>query len=581
MTTTQRYLTLGLAVLFAIVCVLPNVWFAWDPATRGHHMAFLETDAELHYAARVQEVMEGSWRASNVYYAGSDDVPYFFAPLPEMTIALIGRMAGLNAPDAITATRALFGGALWFLFTAFLTYWSRRWALSLLSVAALMLAGPLFPWPQMLVNVVLNTSGSLDFLAYSRPIHPQFSSLLFVGALWGLLAWRRTRARWPLAITAVCTIASFYTYVFVWTFLGVVYAIVAARVMIQRDTRAMRDGAWFALIVVAGLLPYAWNVVQATHHSWYAETARRHGMIATHEPVLSITALLLLALAIATQKRFGADAWLSWALGIAGIVVLNQQVITGQSLASPHYHWYFIRPLLIIMLVLTIGGWVEDLFTRRWPRSPRAFGWIVGGCVIAAFAFGALFQWRSYHSHLASARSWLAMEPALAYVRDHARKGEVVYAPDLFRGFTAVYTSADAYWANDAGLYLSSDERSRDAYFMDLWMNGVTADQAERELLTTRRAELASRISAIYYREATGSYEGMPAALVREHVAAYRVFLAQSEDARISAYPLHYAVLPSGMAITDGTRALTRRGTRVFSSDSYDVFAISGASALD
>ncbi len=261
-------------------------------------------------------------------------------------------------------------------------------------------------------------------------------------------------------------------------------------------------------------------------------------------------------------------------LGLALVVALNQQVVSGQALAAPHYHWYFVKPLAIAFIVLLAWIWIEDMTERQNVRLRRlvSAAWI--GLTIFFITFGILYQYTSYRV----VRSfWIDAQkygPALKYLDAQARASDTVYARDVIRNFVAIYTPANVYWATDAHMYLSSDQRARDEYFFDLWVDGVSADQAAAEFPAARRAELSSRVHAIYYRETTGDLRNLPDAEVSGAVSAYRDYLSRSDEERLRAYPLDFAVLKKDLPETPAVSALKSRGELVYRDETYEIYSM-------
>lgn len=572
MTPRQRAITIALGVLFGGISVLPHVWLRVDAGSSFAGVEIQATDAETHYASRVRETYDGEPLAANVYFAGTKHQPYFFPPLPEFTIAVIGKAFGLDAARAVLLSRFLFGAALWFVMAGFLTAMSRRWAASLLATAAVMLAGPVFSGPWIVTQLLQGTAGAIEFLPFSRPINPEWSLTLFFAALWAFTVWNKTSSRRALACAGAFTIAAVYSYIYVWTVLGVVYAAFGIRALIRRDWKQTRHLLFLGLVIAVGAMPYVWNMRQASLHPNYLETARRLGMVVSRAPVVSVTLIVLLALAAAVWKRLGEAGFLAMSLGLALAVALNQQIVSGQALAAPHYHWYFVKPLAIALLVLLAWMWLEDTAKERrgYARQAASVAW---WCAIGfSLIFGVMYQRASY---LASRSLWLDLQrtgPALAYLDSHLAASKVVYARDVIRELVPVYSSANVYWATNAGNYLSSDRRSLDAYFFDLWVDGVTADQAAAEFPDKRRAELSSRIHAIYYREAAGDISAMPDAEVEAAAKAYREYLALSDDERLRAYQLDFAVLKKDLPETPAVIALKTRSSLLYQDEAYEIY---------
>ena len=562
--------------VFGLLAAAPALLFRIDPAADYRGIEMQGTDAEAHYAARVKEMQDGFTSAANVFYSAPKQQPFLFAPMPEWTASLIARPFGLDAPRALTLSHMVFGTAACAVMIGFFYTFSRRFWWALLSVSVWMFAGFVFSGPSMLMRIVLGTQGAISFLSFARPISPEWSALLFFGALWGFVAWIRNGSRRALVLAAVATILSVYSYLYVWTLLGPLFVIAFVRYALRRDSRRLIELTVCASIIVLASLPYAANVWAAMHHPFYEETTRRHGMVASRHIVMGAYLVFLPLLVLAFRKRLGAMAWVAGAFAVAAIIAENQQIITGRSMVIAHYHWYFVKPFTAILFVMLIGSWVYDRWGRPWFHRRAQFArnlLIVAILLMMLFGVGALYQFRSYEVARPTWRGYQSTSGALSWLRLNTHAGDVVYASGVIRELIPVYTSADVYWAINAPLYLSSDVRARDAYFFQLWLAGVSADEAEATLFTTRRTELSSWVYSIYYREA-GSYDQIPDEEVRRAVDAYRVYLARSIDERLLAYPLDYVVIAHTDPVSEGWKAIKDRSKQVYQDEAFEVRSI-------
>jgi hypothetical protein len=113
--------------------------------------------------------------------------------------------------------------------------------------------------------------------------------------------------------------------------------------------------------------------------------------------------------------------------------------------------------------------------------------------------------------------------------------------------------------------------RAREVYFFDLWLQGVSAKNAEKELMTNRRAELSSALYGIYYRELLGQYDAIPDAVVREHAQAYAEYLELSTEAKLSRYPLDLIVTTPNDPMTTEWKLLLSRGQSVYKDGNFEI----------
>ncbi|MFA5750554.1 MAG: hypothetical protein WC895_05085, partial [Candidatus Shapirobacteria bacterium] len=317
-------------------------------------------------------------------------------------------------------------------------------------------------------------------------------------------------------------------------------------------------------------LPYAWNLWQVVHHPFYAETAMRLGVIDRRYAVVGIAVIAFALLPLIFRKRLGPMVWPVTALVLASIIALNQQLVTGKALVPSHYHWYFVKPLSAILGTILIGSWISDRWTPVIARRIR-FSIIACVMIIPFIVSGVLFQYRSYQRVLPYWRTEQKTVGAIRYLRNHAHPGDVVYAEGDIRDLIPIYTSADMAIAMHANEFLSSDERSEDMYFFDLWMKGVTPEEASNTFPTTRRAELSGRIHGIYYREASGAYANIPDAQVADAIREYAAFVPNAPENILKKYPMKFVVIAHDDPQTSALADIRSRSDVRFADDAFEV----------
>ncbi len=541
-----------------------------DPASGFRGIEMSGTDAEIHYAARVEEVKDGFPALANVYYSSPKQQAYLQPAFPEITIATIGGIFGLDGARSLLLSQFLFGALVFSVMVGCFDAMTKRFWWSFVGVAIYLFAGFLFSGPWTIFQLLKPPTVGFEFLTFARPINPQISGILFYGALWGFIAWVRMKSKKGLMAAGMLTALSFYAYVYAWSLLGAFYAIVFGVYLVRRDVQRLKSLGWFAGALLIAFLPYAWNLWITARDPLYAETSMRMGMIASHHPSLGVMVVVLVVLPCLFWKRLGSAAWLVAALAVASVIALNQQVLTGRLIVSSHYHWYFIKPMAGILGMILIGSWISDRWLRSSVKKVRP-GVIAVVLVIPFVICGGLFQYRSYQYALPFWRDQQASAGALTYLRTQTHAGDSVYAEGFIRDLIPVYTSTDVYWATNAYMYLSSDARARDAYFFDLWIQGVTPDEVAATFPTTRRAELSSRIHAIYYREAAGAYANMPDAEVAANVQAYGAFYQKSLASMLNAYPLTHLVVAKEDKRTEQLAAIESHSHVVYEDGAFVV----------
>jgi len=532
----QLFLFIGisLAALFSAVSVMPSLLQRTDTQYPYQGIHILGPDAEEYYAARVREVYDGYPWLGNVFFSESKDAPYFQPPLPEFTIATIGRLLGVDAISAFIGSKVILSFAAFLLLLSLLLLVTNSPLISIASTCAVLFGGALLSAPWDLPSFINSANHSFEFLRFSRAINPQWSASWFLVALIGLAGWIRFAPRRYLVLTTLATVILVYSYVYAWSYLFAVIGLLSLWYLIRRDWRRVFEIAAFWLIVIACSIPYVIHLSVLSRHPWYAETAERFGMVLRHGPlILGVWLSVFLGVSFASRRIWPWTWPLLPMISLAGLVAINQHVVTGQYIVPHHYHWYFIQPLGSAFAVAVLLTFLLPLLK---PRLRIVFAGLI---VLLSLWVAVTQQIRSYQ---AVASRWGAVQdaaPVLAYIQKTMRPGQSVFTLDeVVANQVPIYTGADVFFAQQSSNTLMSTDRGRFMYFFELWLSGLLPEQAQKEFSTDLRFTLSSRLHSIYYREAHGNFVALPDAEVDENVQLYREFFRSSMKDKLNRYPI-------------------------------------------
>ncbi len=553
------------AVVFVGTVLLPHALQRLDSANPFRGVEIMAADAEIHYAARMREVFDGFLMTGNVYYSEPKHQPFLHPPYPEAVPAVIAMVLHTDPVLTFTLYAGLCAFVLFLVMTgAMVALTGRRWE-SLMAVCALVFAGALLgaPWD---IGKFLVGSGAFEPLRFSRVINPLWSASWFFGVIWLVATWVRRRDRRLLLACVPCLAILVYSYVYAWSFLAVSLALLMLWYAVRREWPRVMDLCLCGGLVAVVIVPYLLQVQAAVHHPFYAESSPRIGLVFSHAPSLGVWAFIALAILAVARKRWAATWPLLLCLILGGLVAMNQQVLTGHSIVPHHYHWYFFHPLASLLAMVLVLQFLGRFSLGG--NKPSVAGFLI----VAAMVFGIRYQELAYVSVRAYWGEQQKLAPMLEYVGKNLHAGQVVYSPDIdVMDLVPVYTSADVYTATNANNYLIPTNRIRDVFFFDLWVNGFTAAQAEKEFPTTMRARLGSALYSIYFREQYGSYNAMPDDLVAQNVAAYKSYLGMLDTAKIRLHPINALVLPDDMKETPAISLLKSMSDQVFASEGFSV----------
>ena len=520
---------LFLGSCFVALCMMPLVLQRYDKEYEYHGISIMGPDAETYYAARVREVYDGDPTAASAFYGGNKDVPYLQPPLPEMTIAYPAKLLHIDPVTMFQLSRVFWGFAVAVLFFLFVLAITGNEVVSFVSTALALFAGAILAAPWLLPDYFSPASHGFEFLRFSRVINPQFTVSWFLIAFLCISEWLKHRKKSLIVGAGLSVIILIYSYVYAWTLALATMGFLTLWFLWKRDWKRIKDLAIFWAIALLGLIPYFIHLHATTTHPWFATSSLRMGLVISHAPVIGVWSLVFIAVAFLSKKVWPKKWPLLPALSLGAIVALNQHVITGSFIVPHHYHWYFIQPLASLFAVALVLTYFKTYLNK----------WIAGLLVIFSLFIATVQQWGAYQG----ARDlWGRLQfaaPVIAYIRDHAEPGDTVYASDKdILNMIPIYTSADVYTSTNAMNVMAAPERPKEVYYFELWLNGVTPEQAEKELSTTRRIELSQRVYAIHYREALGAYDRIPDSVVQENISDYKKYYALSLKEKLTRYPL-------------------------------------------
>lgn len=559
-------IVLACAITFSIVAVLLHILQRVDGQYPFQGVEIMAADAEVHYTARVREIYDGFWQTGNTFYADLKHTPYMQPPFPEMIPAYVARALGVDPVPVFVLFSALCAFALLLVTTGALTALTGdAWA-SLLATCTLLFAGFFLgaPWD---LGKVLSGSGGFEPLRFSRVINPLWTVPWFFGAVWLVAAWLRTRKFALLLCSAIPLLVLVYSYVYAWSYIAAALVMLLCWYAVKRDMLRAKHLTYCAVLVTLCSIPYGLHVLETISHPFYPESALRQGVITTHAPMFSAW-FIPVALTIAlTYKRWPTTWPFVTTLLLAGVVVLNQQILTGRALVAHHYHWYFFHPLASLCFLALAYSLVGHWKPVQRIRTPL---FVV--VLTVAVLLGIRYQSLAY----ATARDhWgrqQQLAPVLAYIDQHFGTGTVVYSPSVaVMDLVAVHTSADVYTSGNANQYLVPVARARDVFFFDLWVRGKTPEDIRQEFPTTLRSALGSALYSIHFREQYGSYQAVPDDVVAENILAYERYSALSDSAKISKHRIDVLVLADDIQQTPAVRTLLSASRETLRQNGYSV----------
>lgn len=516
----EHSLAVGLAVLVGAISVAPQLYFAvFSRASNGVHM--YGTDAEEHYIARVQEVLDGNWSLSNVFLPDKTG-PYVSPAGGEIMAAFFSKIFFIDAAGVNLLLKFILPSVLFLIIYFFLLLLFSSEAAALVAATAVLLGNNLISGPAGFWGLLHFFSNEHNFLVYARPINPIIGSIFLFGSLYLLakaeIADDSSKKR-LLILFGLVSGLSIYVYIYVWSFLFVFFGLYILYTLYGRDLEGAlwSFGALAANLAVSALF---WiNFIQLRSNQFYDATAARLGLIGGSDPIFSWWLFLLLFVLLFFWPKGYNAAKQTLLLSVFALwIVIDQQIFTGIALQVGHYHWYIVRPLAAIVFSFLFVYAAGRVFKRvRWSRIA------IGCAIIVLFYNAALVQFSSYRFWRETAVEDQKYSVAMRYLESHYLSAQTVWADRRMSELLPIYTKHDAPNNGYAEFYLNSEEYFLNRLFLEYRMRGLDPDQARSAMFDERR-DVSKRVFGLYFRELYGSYEEISDIVLAGLADKYRSF---------------------------------------------------------
>ncbi len=531
----------------------------------------MANDAETHYAVRYHEILDGHPGLGNAYLSAPKNQPYLQPPVPEWTLAMLSRLTPFKPAFDFILLKGLCAFVV-FIVAFFLanTITHRRYE-SLAAVTVMLFAAAAFSAPWDLLDIL--SSGSFmtfGWLRFARPVNPLWTMPWVYLTIFLLSKWVRKADLVWIVLASLTTSLLLYAYFYAWTYLLAVVGLLFLWYAWHKDTkRFLHIILFFGIFALVGST-YFMHLAELTQHPWYLETSRRQGLIPSRESVVGVWIFALIFLSLFGKRIAWKEQWpLIMALSFAGLIAMNQQLITGQHLFPEHYHWYFVQPLGTLIATLVVL-----LVCRQW-LSAAAYRGVLAVTIILAITFGFMQQRDTYGTYRSEWGKKQAYAPVLTFIGEHLSADLVVHSlNNSLVDLVPVYTSMNVYTFSQAMNYLAPTERIRDSFFFTLWLGGLTPEDARVQFPTSMRWTLGSSIYAGYYRELGGGYDAIPDDVVMQHIEDYERYYALSFEEKMKMYPLDYVIATPMDNKTVEYQRLLEGGTEIYSANGYRIVTI-------
>lgn len=438
---------LGLTAALWAGISLPHVvpWptgpMAWD-----WFLPVQNFEDELYYVAHINHFLRTGRLAGNTYLKEHEGDPYLQPSGNEAALAVLSRPLFPHFRVLYLWIAALFSAGLMFLGSrAAATLTASRWG----------------PW----LGALLLAAGLDENL--NRMIHPQADCfLLLLFCFWAMRrVWQGGGRAWAAAGGLAAGLLA-YGYPFYGLYADVTLALLAAWCLWRRDRRGL-DFFLAASAAFLVSLPFALHNFGLRSLPQYAEVLVQNGFLSSRFPTLTASAVLLAACA-ATRLLDPADRPFFLAAFAAGLLCVNQHVITGMYPPMVHEHFQHGYGLAICLLA------AAALDRHAFSFLERRGGWVAAGAA-AAFLIAQLAK--AGGPERANLREAIATTiPTLEWMDRNVPQGSVAVSPMQTASLIAAFTPARTFTGVYAYASMTPQSELTLRAFCEARLIGLTPD---------------------------------------------------------------------------------------------------------
>lgn len=451
MRTSSFLLPLLVSVFVGFVIIAPQLVFIGQSGADYRGIYMFNTDAELHYLARMQAAVKGDGIGNPFVIDGRDDVPSGFFSYSEKILALPARMLPIDIPTLNLLYKFLLPAVLAFVMYVLIVALTGGSSWTIVGAVSVVLGVTVFNLGTLL-NVLTGKLVYQQFLLYSRPVSPILYVIFLFGYLYVLFV--KTPSRTRLLLLVLLYGLSWYLFIYLATFLTALLFSVILWHGMRREKRLVVEYGLVSIVGLITAIPAILNLHAITQSPYYYLFVGPIGLEHTHAPYLHIP-LLIIALVTGWYSythRSYRHLKETFVLLLTSLIVMNQQVITGLSLHPAHYVTYFCMPVYILVMTLLLSEWLQ-------PVSLRARRAVQVAIMLYAFVTAVFILYSSY-VYWAPKTMLLQRDAApMVWLSEHTPPESVVMANPTLSLLIPVYTSDNVMWETHANTYLMPQTR--------------------------------------------------------------------------------------------------------------------------
>ena len=529
------------ALLTGLIIVFPQMALIIDLGENYQGINIDKTDSENYYTIRVREIYDGHLEAANPEFYEYKNEPYLQPSLSEFILAFLAKIFFLTPAQIIILGKFIFPGLLYLAIYFFSFKITKSKILSLTIPLVIIFASKIVSFPQEIFSLFNGQIfDNTTFNNYSRPIHPQFSSLIFFIWLTCLYVWLKTKRNLLFWFSAILLGLMFYIYPYSWilalAITGFIFCF--AFLNIFEDSKSLRKKILLMVGIAVLISVFYWlNLFSALESPDYKIAQLHYGFFKSHQPLIGkllILDFIVLALLFFRRKK-DLNFYFFLSLLLASLAAINQQIITGLRFYPGHWHWYYTIPFSIILVLWACYYWLD-----RINRKIYLYIFLIA-TILFSLINGFLSQYSAYQNNKDTYLNYQRYGPVFKWLENNTNRDNVVLADKILRDKIIIYTHCNNYLPSNFGaLYLVPHQRFLDALFVDLSLKKINSEKFYK-YLTAHPTDFYDTLFSFYYQQVCHCL-CYPISKVKKLKDDYQIFSTKNFEEELKKYRIDYVV---------------------------------------
>src|SRR5574343_400724 len=429
----KHYLAIIFSFVVGLIVVAPNITFINSKDYRGIPMIY--TDYEDGYLSRINANTRGCVWNCNPHIKYSNKFPFADSSISEFILAIPSIVTGLSILKIKVVYEFILPFMLTLLLYSLIYRLTRNILLSILGSVIVMLGYNLYNVSSFINLYDILKLFSLDtehtqFLLFSRPVNPQFSSIIFITYLHSLLSLIRYKNIKWLVIHTFNYGLSFYIYFFTYVFLTVVQLLLIITALLFHKIDYFK---LFSLTTVIGWSIAIYQFIEIFNllsHPFYSTLPTRF-LVHSHLFHFSLLGLVLfisfivVSILYILRRRADTDLYFVVVVVFACFIMRNQHVITGMIMQYDHFENYLFTPILVIATCYYLNIFFTD-------KNSLIINRILFLVIMITVINAITIQYYSYQRYLPQAISDQKFVGILDWINGNIKEGSVISAYDTY-----------------------------------------------------------------------------------------------------------------------------------------------------